>query len=342
MVVDLITRLKNDGDEVDLFIFDGTPSPLRREAEEAGIKVFVSGKGYWQMWSPHHIFNIRKILKKGKYDIINTHNTPAQVFTAIANGRKRWGRMVTTEHNTTNRRREWKWYKRFDDWMYGKYDHIVCVGDKTRCNLEERIGCHPDKISVIANGIDLSRFSYPDVSCRENNPSQKVVLMVSAFRLQKDHATLIKAMTYLPENYMLWLAGDGIMMGKTQDFVKSLRLENRVIFLGARDDVPQLFQKADVVVLASHYEGMPISAIEAMGSGKPFVASDVEGLRELVSGAGVLVPESDSAALASEIKKICENPDVAASIAEKCKERAALYDIDTTASKYYNLYRKLL
>jgi glycosyltransferase involved in cell wall biosynthesis len=121
-----------------------------------------------------------------------------------------------------------------------------------------------------------------------------------------------------------------------------MNLNSRVSFLGVRDDVPNLLAACDVAVLSSHYEGFGLSAVEAMASGKVLIASDVESLTTLVGGAGLLFPPGDSEKLAGLIRQVCENPDQAHEIGERCRKRAAQYDIAETARLYREEYNKIL
>ena len=79
-----------------------------------------------------------------------------------------------------------------------------------------------------------------------------------------------------------------------------------------------------------------------MASGRPFIASDVDGLREMVNGAGVLFPHGDEKDLAKKIQWLCEHPDEYREVAERCQEKARQYDISVTADKYLELYEELL
>ena len=168
--------------------------------------------------------------------------------------------------------------------------------------------------------------------------------MVSAFRPEKDQQTLIRAIQLLPETYQLFLAG-GAETPENQrimDECKALAKGLRVHFLGVRSDVPNLLAAADAVVLSSKHEGMSLSVLEGMASGKPMIASDVEGMRDLVGGAGLLFPQGDADALAALIREVCENPEKAREIGRKCQERAMQYDIAETTKRYHALYEEVL
>ncbi|MCH5216297.1 MAG: glycosyltransferase, partial [Muribaculaceae bacterium] len=195
------------------------------------------------------------------------------------------------------------------------------------------------------NGIALEAVSEakPDESLRmPDETRRKVVIMVSAFRAQKDQPTLIRAMQHLPDDYRLWLAGDGIAREKCEMLAAKLNLSERVRFLGVRDDVPALMASADVVVLSSHYEGMSLASIEGMAAGKPFIASDVEGLREVAGGAALLFPHGDHRQLAELIRRVCEDDSLRTEVVAGCRERAMQYDIGHTVDGYERIYTKLV
>ncbi len=333
LMVDLLPRMQREGHQVDLCVFDGGRTPFYEELEHYGVKIIPLGNS---VYSPLHAFRLIPLLQQ--YDVVHAHNTACQYGVAFASLFASC-RKFTTEHNTKNRRRSVLW-KMVDRWMYGRYDGIVCISELTRQNLLRHVGeriCQ--RCAVIYNGIDLTRFEAAipkDVAAE----SRKVILMVSAFREQKDQKTLIKAMGLLSDDYVLLLAGAGEekLIEDCRDLVEHLSLSSRVQFLGIRTDVPQLLQEADVVVLSSHYEGLSLSSLEGMASGRPFIASDVEGLCDIVGGYGILFPHEDEHALAEAIKHVCEDKVYAAQVAERCQQRARMFDINVMVRNYLSLY----
>ncbi len=169
-----------------------------------------------------------------------------------------------------------------------------------------------------------------------------VVTMVAGLRKEKDHDTLIKAMSHLACNYRLQIVGVGERENELKALCHELELDNRVVFLGARMDIPQILEDIDVIVLSSHWEGLSLSSIEGVASGRPFIASDVDGLHEMVSGAGILFPHGDDVELAQQIQHLCEHPDIYSKVALKCQERAKQFDISVMAKNYLNLYERLM
>ena len=107
-------------------------------------------------------------------------------------------------------------------------------------------------------------------------------------------------------------------------------------------DVPNVLRAADIIVMSSHWEGLSLSNIEGMAAGKPFIASDVNGLREVTKDYGLLFPEGDAGTLAKEIQQLSDDQAYYQSVAERCYQRAREYDIKETAEKYYETYTKLM
>ena len=170
-----------------------------------------------------------------------------------------------------------------------------------------------------------------------------VVVMVAGFRHEKDQDTVVRAIARLPEDkFELWLAGDGVRRADIEALVGKVGVKDRVKFLGVRNDVPALLHAADAIVMSSHYEGLSLSNIEGMAVGKPFVASDVDGLHEATAGAGILFPHEDDGALAKILLHLQQEPAYAAEVADACYRRALQYDITTTTDAYAAVYDSLM
>ena len=343
LLVDLLPLLQEKGYDVEIILLDGVETRFKEELKKKGIRIIELARGYdvndrTRIYNPNNIIKLRKFIRQ--YDIIHTHNTASQFFVplsrALTNAKTS---LVTTEHNSTNRRRNIIWFTPLDKWMYNQYDAIICIADQTKKNLVKYLG-RTNGISTIYNGVDLKRFIQPIKDISSNN--EFFITMVAAFREQKDHATIMRAMKYLPLNYHLQFIGEGETETKMKTLCHSLGLSDRVSFLGNRSDVPRLLKDSDIIVLSSHWEGLSLSSIEGMASGRPFVASDVDGLREIVKDAGILFPEGDEHALAEVIQHLCTNPELYKMVAMRCQEIAKKYDISNMADGYDKLYKSLM
>lgn len=339
LMVDLLPRLCDNGkNQVDILLINGVETPFKTIIQERGIRVFALSSTN-DVYHPRNIIRMRPYL--AKYDVIHTHNTACQLFVPLAlSCSSIHPVLVTTEHNANNRRRQNKWLKPVDRWMYKHYDAIICIADQTRLNLEEYLG-KQSKIHTIYNGIDINRFVSPIKDITGKN--HFVITMVSTYRVQKDHETLMRAMKHLPEMFRLQFVGGGEKEDeqRLRSYCHRLNLEDRINFLGVCNDVPEILERSDFVVLSSHWEGLSLSSVEGMASGRPFIASDVDGLREIVGGAGILFAHEDDVELANIIKRLSEHPDEYRDVASRCQERARRYDISKMAENYLTLYNSL-
>lgn len=339
LLVDLLPLLKDNGkNQVDLLLINGVETAFKKAIQQAGIQVF-SLSSTNDVYNPKNIFRMWKYLRN--YDIIHTHNTACQFFVPIAQQMTAsTALLVTTEHSSSNRRRSSWWLKPIDCWMYNQYRAIICIADQPRKNLEAYIGKKPSLLTI-NNGVNIQRFvrSVKDISAQDSF----VITMVAAIRAEKDHATLLKSLTHLPDNYRLQIVGGGekVNCENLKAHCEELGLENRVVFMGVRQDIPDILEKSDILVLSSHWEGLSLSSIEGMASGRPFIASDVDGLREIVGGAGMLFPHGDDKELARQIQFLCEHPDEYREVARRCQDRARQYDISIMANNYLDLYHSL-
>ena len=348
LVVNLIPRLQALGNTVDLCVFNGTETPLtqRLKKESPQTKIYALGHG---VYNPLYIFKLVKIMKN--YDIVHTHNSSPQLFVAIAslfNSPK----LVSTEHNTSNRKRNWKWYRPIESWMYSRYNHIICISKIAEEKLREYMGGkwlvessnRYKSITTINNGIDVNAISEA-VPCKELlelKENRKAILMVAGFRKQKDQDTILKALTLLDKNkFEVWFAGIGERMEEVQQLAKSLGVDDRVRFLGLRTDIPNVLKAADIIVMSSHWEGLSLSNVEGMSAHKPFIASDVNGLKEVTKGYGILFPHEDAKALAEEINRLASDETYYNEIAERCYNRALEFDISNTVSGYADVYKNI-
>ena len=350
LVVNLMPRFHAMGHEVGVVVFNAVRTPLmeRLERECPGCKIYKLGSSYYNPW---YIVKLWRIMRH--YDIVHTHNSSPQLFVALANVICH-KKLVTTEHSTNNRKREQGGILRLlDKWMYRQYDSVVCISKIAEETLKEYLAyphplpegkgderAHSYNICTINNGVDVEAFRNA-LPLEELKTGRFGVVMVAGFRETKDQDTVIRAMAHLGDEYELWLVGDGERRHSLESTVESLELKDRVRFLGLRSDIPAILHTADVVVMSSHWEGLSLSNIEGMSVGKPFIASDVKGLREVTQGYGILFPHEDDEALAALIKQLHDDKTYYQQVADKCYERAQQFDIQKMVEKYNEVYEKV-
>lgn len=348
LLLDTIPMYRAQGIEMDILLLWNNNHQFTTSLIKSNVcKVFIlsESENVRDIYKPQHINSIAHILRN--YDIAHVHLFPSQYFTALAKKLiKSNSKLIFTEHNTTNSRIAKTYFKPIEKWVYRRYDRLVCISDEIHQIFKDYLKFDSKYYSVIKNGVNLKAINNAAVISKQQIHHQLkeqdfLLTQISAFRPQKDQQTLIKALTHLPYNVKLALVGDGVTRAECEALVESLNLQDRVFFLGQRMDVPSLIVSSDIVVLSSHYEGLSLASIEGLASGKPFLASDVPGLRDIVNGAGLLFTEGDDKALADHVIRLMNDPDYKAEVVNRCMNRAAQYDIQHMIDAHIALYHEV-
>ena len=227
-------------------------------------------------------------------------------------------------------------------------DRYVAVARHLRDRLALGIGLPERKLRVVANGIDPAPFTRaPDAALRSQlltGVDRPLVFTAARLAPQKGLDVLLAAAALVPEAVFA-IAGDGPERTALETRAAALGVAERVRFLGARDDVPALLAACDLFVLPSHYEGLPLSLLEAMAAAKPVVATRIGGPDEVVANGetGILVPPGDAAALASAIWALLAQPERARRSGEAGRERLrAHFSVRTMIDGVTAVYEELL
>lgn len=351
LLLDTIPKYNALGYTVDLLLLwndnhQFTESLIKQNV--CNVYILNNSSNVKDIYKLENINKMRSYIKG--YDIIHVHLFPCQYFVVLAkmlNGAaSAKTKLIYTEHNTTNNRIGKPYFKLIDKFFYKRYDKLVCITEEIRDIYKSYLNYDDSYYHVIFNGVDLKRINNANAYPKSQiHPSLKVtdcvLMQIAAFRPQKDQEALIKSLQYLPEHVKVVLVGDGELRPHNEALAKTLNLTSRVFFLGQRMDVPELLKSADIVVLSSHYEGLSLASIEGLGSGKPFVAANVPGLKEIVGGAGILFEESNDKDLAEKISALINDPNYAQEVAASSKKRASTYDIDNMVNAHIKLYNEL-
>jgi glycosyltransferase involved in cell wall biosynthesis len=184
------------------------------------------------------------------------------------------------------RQRRWRlWADRITDRLV---DRHVCVSNSVARFASDEVGLPAEKLAVIANGVDLERFpaSQPaEPSWLGIQAGRQAVVFIGRLDRQKGVLWLLDmAAQWMPRlpNVDLFMVGSGPLHERLRAKCQRLAISERVHFLGWRPDIPEILAASRLLVLPSQWEGMPNVALEAMASRLPLVASDVEGVRELL------------------------------------------------------------
>lgn len=343
-VVQLVPALRARGVDSSLLVIDRHRSIYHDELEAAGVldTRHLNLDKYYNPWAM-----IRMLRHLGGYDVIHTHLFPTQYWAAAA-AMVRTPRtpLVTTEQNTTNRRRSIAFFQWFDKYVYRRYSAVVTVSPVAEAYLSSYIGSERTRVLTIPNAIDLSRFEQvipADLGSIEGcKPDDFHVMQVSSFTAQKDHDTLLRAMALTPPNMKLLLVGKGARLGEMQALADSLGIADRVRFLGIRSDIPNLLRAVDVAVMSSHYEGLSLAVLEAFAAGTAFVGTDSPGLGHISAEGGLAVPPKNPQAMADTLITLMNDPEQRRKVARRGLSIVGDYAIDRIAERYQSLYTELV
>lgn len=221
----------------------------------------------------------------------------------------------------------------FNRWFLRPVDRVVAVGQAVKRALIDNEGIAGGRIEVIYNGTKLEDFSI-DANLRHQvrqelglDDDQQVAIQVARLDYLKDHCTAVRVAervrSALPR-FKLLLVGEGPEREKIEREIASRNLHDTVRLLGQRSDIRRLLAAADLFLLTSISEGIPVTFIEAMAAGLPIVSTAVGGVEEVVVDrqTGLVAPSGDDQRLAACVLKVLQDRDQAQAMGHRGRERA--------------------
>ena len=331
-----------NGFDMDVLLLNGKETFFQTELKSKGIKVFSLGQNN-NIYNPLLVFKLMKFIRQ--YDVVHAHLFPAIYWVAFAKMLSFSSvKLVFTEHDTHNRRRDNFLLRLVDKIVYRQFSTIITISDAAAHNLAKHLGFR-HSMTTIYNGVDLQKVRMEAALEKPNLKSQfsnkKLLVQVAGFRDQKDQDTVIKALTVLPVEFVAVFVGEGKRMEICKALANELNVANRVFFMGLQSQVGSILGMAEFVVMSSHWEGFGRAAVEGMALRKPVLASDVPGLADVVSGAGLLFEVGDYKTLANSIIELSSNKHYYDEVASKCYDRAEIYDIKHMVQAYEKVYNQL-
>lgn len=341
LLADMLPLISREADtNVSIAVFRTTNSDNERILSEAGINIINIDAPALSLKSFMRLLTVIK-----KADIVHVHLFAANYMTAIANifaGKP----LIFTEHSTHNKRRNHKWLRPIEKFIYSRFHSIACISDQTAETLLHWIGhkIGDKRITVIPNGINLTKYQ----NAMQKSPEEMFgkpgipLLMVSRFVESKDQPTVIRALKHIdnPDTFLVFV-GDGPLKGRCEQIANESGLRDRIIFLGTRNDVPEIIKASKIGIQSSNWEGFGLTAVEMMAGGIPVIASDVDGLKQVVEDAGLSFRKGDSKDLADKIGRIVSDQAMYQRLSCEGIQKSQTYSIYFTAEKYVALYRSL-
>jgi glycosyltransferase involved in cell wall biosynthesis len=296
---------------------------------------------------------LERWLREERVDLVHAHQYTPFFYSSIARVMARRIPVLFTEHGRHHPdARHWKRVlaNRF---LLRPGDHVVAVGEHVRNALISNEGFPPKRVEVIYNGVDAGTFQdrYADrFAVRAElgyTKDQSIIIQVARLNRLKDHRTAIRAISELSgshSNARLLLVGDGEERRSLEELVESLGLRAFVRFLGARTDVPRLLRAADIFLLTSISEGIPLTLVEAMLARVPVVATRVGGVPEIIvdGQCGLLADPGDACGIAQRLNQLLACPTLGGQLKMEGRRRAErLFSEQSMIEAYRRAYKRL-
>ena len=220
--------------------------------------------------------------------------------------------------------------------IHKNYFVFTSVSEKIAKEVEKLFGISEKKIKSIGNPVTIPAYY------KRKNTEQVSFINVARFHPVKNHKLLIKAFARVVKEYpnsMLNLVGDGERIQECRQLVKNLNLEDKIIFWGNCSNIYAMLKEADVFVLSSDSEAMPISILEAMACSLPIIATNVGGVSEMISGNGILVQKNSLDELEEAMKRMIHDQDLRENYSKASYHLVKKFDVSNIVDQYIELYR---
>jgi glycosyltransferase involved in cell wall biosynthesis len=318
--VDLAIEFRRRGYRVVCFAVHDTDGPMRAELEQSGIRCldlnYDKFKGVGVLRRAKYLWSCWRILRRERISALHVHHVGTLVLCGIPAQLARVRKVLLTEHGL-DQLKDNRGYRRSAAYYCRLANDITVVEPAQADYFQAELRVPAGKLHYVRNGTrPRPTKTAEDVRAArarlQISADLFVFLYVGRLSPEKDLGTLLDAFAQLPaelsDRSRLYLAGDGAEREDLQRKSAAMGLTARVVFLGARSDVPEVLVAADAFVMSSKTEGLPMVLLEAMAAGIPCVATAVGGIPQLFeSERGVLVPPQDPGSLARAMVALAES-----------------------------------
>jgi len=277
---------------------------------------------------------LRNLIAAEKIELVHAHQTTPFFCALLARGLFRSRpRILFTEHGRFFPDRGSRKRALLQRLLLGRDDLVVAVGESVKQAVVKYEGIPANRVQVVYNGIPVAAsdaFDFDRAAARrELGVPERAFVVIQVARLDatKNHRLALEAFRQLAADFpsaLLLLVGDGPERARLESAAVELQLSAKMKFLGSRSDVRRLLSAADVAILTSLSEGIPLSLIEAMAAGLPVVATSVGGVPEVVEHGvtGLLVPSENPSALSDALRSLANDSELRTRLGNSGRKRA--------------------
>ena len=321
---------------------------LTKQFENNGIRISHLGRN---KFDPRTLFDINKIIRKEKINIIHAHGYGSANFGRLI---KLFNKVPVIVHAHDDDRNYPLPQKIADYLLRNLTDQAIAISEAVRVSCVKKRNIREENVIVLLNGIPLNDFDVPDERRIENerrrlgiNRGSNVIGTVARLREEKGVKYLIQSAVKVLHDFpdaVFLIAGDGLLRNELVDLAKKLGLENKVVFAGFCEDIPAILSIIDIVAVPSISEGLGIAVLEAMAMGKPIVATNVGGIIEILKDGetGLLIQPKDPSILADKIIYLIKNKNEARRLGLNAKEESKIHGNVAHVQKLGQKYHELI
>jgi glycosyltransferase involved in cell wall biosynthesis len=302
-------------------------------------------------FDPATLTALLKIIDRKEIDILHLHGYGATTFGRLAGGMRRLPTILHEHANLTDT----PWFQKVADRLLEPYTDIALAVSKSTAKFVHEARLVPnEKIKVVYLGAPVEEFSRPrtpaEIAAARQalgiRPGEFAAGTVTRLHDSKGNEYLVEAARLVVDQHpeaRFFLAGEGPLRPSLEAQAQRLGLGDRFVFVGFVKDVATTLSAFDLSVFPSLWEGTPLTAFEALASARPIVATDADGLADILDPdrTAWIVPKRDAAALAQGIVHAIEHPDERARLAANAGQAARSFDITTFVRKMERLYTLL-
>jgi len=328
--------------------------PFKDEVHRAGLS--FEAIHLPKIFRTKYLQALDEIIFDNEIDIIHSHGGVAGMYARFFKKRLGKIKVIHTIHGIHYTRTNNFFRKLFshsiEEHLVQYTDKFICVSEGDYVLASGMDIIDPSKTAVVKNGIDLARFSNkvkdPELMKSLGISGDDVIVgNLSRFDFQKNQRLLIKSFGAIADKHpklKLLLAGDGQFLNNCKEQVKDTGLSERVIFTGEVSNTEDYYPLIDVFVFPSQWEGLSITLIEAMASGRAIIASDIPSNHELIkdSGNGMFFDLHQLDELTAKIEHLINDDAERKRLSENAVISSKDYDEKSMADKIGSLYKEVM
>ena len=320
---------------------------LTKKLEDLGIEIVILGD-LQRSISPWRdircVLRLRRVLKNITPDMIHLHSSKAGIVGRLAAFGFKIPTLFTAHGWAFTEGANWKQrcYGLLAEWMMARLSDGIISVSQYDYDLALRYGVRSSKGNwMVHNGVAELQQDKDTAFDKET----LTVLNIGRIGQQKNQKLLLQAAAQISREFLLIIVGTGALKNALQQYAKQLKIEHKVSFVENTQDIEPWFRQANIFVLSSNYEGLPLTVLEAMSMGLPVVATDVGGVSEAITHNknGFLITRGDSKDLANKITQLIDSAELRKQFGlEGRKKYVKCFKLDQMCEDTYSIYERIL